>query len=131
MTPADDLITYANSKPFPDAESALEALSKGNEDWINTACEIAARICTREGEFTTDDLWRECPPPPGVKGQIFGAVTRKLVKAKKLEPTGNYRPSVRAECHKRPIAIYRPGAASRPRSVEHFPLTDDPTMGAI
>lgn len=97
---------------FPTAEAALEALSNGREDWIAFACEVAARFCARNGEFTTDDLWRECPPPKGVKGQIFGAVTRKLVKAKLIEPTGFYRPSERAECHSRPIAIYRPGRAA-------------------
>lgn len=104
-----DLFTYAARTPFPDAESALEALARNNEEWIALACEVAARICTREGEFTTDDLWRECPPPTGVKGQIFGAVTRRLVKDKRIEATGQYRKSTRPECHSRPIATYRPG----------------------
>ena len=111
---ADLLELLAREKtrqPFPTAEAALEALSDGREEWIALACEIGARFCARNGEFTTDDLWRECPPPAGVKGQIFGAVTRKLMTSKRIEPTGEYRKSARPECHGRPIAVYRPGRA--------------------
>lgn len=72
---------------------------------------ITLEIAKARGErgFTTDAVWAVCdhqglkPDEP----RVMGAVIRTLVNQKRITKTGEYKKSVRAECHSRDIPIWR------------------------
>jgi hypothetical protein len=81
-----------------------------NPDWYNQA-EIAVQRLIHEGNyFTTDDVWerlKDCEfttPEP----RALGSVIRQYAKDRAIVSTGMYRKSTRPECHRRPLAVWKP-----------------------
>jgi hypothetical protein len=78
--------------------------------WIEEA-EVAVILLCRIGrDFTTDDVHAllikrgSTTPEP----RALGAVILRAAKDKRIVPTGQYKKSVRRECHRRPLAVWRP-----------------------
>ena len=78
--------------------------------WLNEA-RSAVKLLIRKGEdFTTDDVWELLE---GVNAythepRALGAIIRELSKDGAIYSTGGYRKSIRKECHRRPLAVWRP-----------------------
>jgi len=79
-------------------------------DWYNQA-EIAVQRLVRQGTyFTTDDVWEllkesglSTPEP-----RALGSVIRLFARDRQIVATGSYSKSTRPECHRRPLAVWRP-----------------------
>lgn len=121
MSDAHDLFTYASRQPFPDAETAIEALEIARADYVEQARVVALKLLEVRPSITINDVREQLPPPKDVDPRVMGAILRKP-HFKRI----GYVQSDRSTCHARPIAIFIRGDAR-----EAFPLTDDPTGGAI
>jgi hypothetical protein len=95
-----------------DAEEARdEAIERvGNaapRDWMDDAKSAAMLVALARFDFTTDDVWKAlgdaAPPEP----RAMGAVMKSLAAEGRIRATGEYRKSVRVECHARPVAVWR------------------------
>lgn len=83
--------------------------------WYDEA-ESAVSVLVRRGEdFTTDDIWQlmahtglSTPEP-----RAMGAIIRQFANDQQIVSTGSYRKSTRAECHRRPLAVWRPVSYKR------------------
>ncbi|MCK9250668.1 MAG: hypothetical protein M0P31_17025 [Solirubrobacteraceae bacterium] len=69
--------------------------------------------------LTTDEVWSQLDwagagPPP--EPRALGAVMRAAWKAGVIEPTEDYRPSNRPDCHRRPVRVWR---STVPRQAAH------------
>ena len=82
---------FANEKWYSEAESAVNLLIKKGED------------------FDSDEIWRLLShfDVKTKEPRALGAIMRKYAKDNKIINVG-YRKSTRPECHRRPIAIWRP-----------------------
>lgn len=86
------------------------AAAYANPDWYQEA-EAAVMILVRKGEdFTTDDVWHllhhtglKTPEP-----RAMGSIIRSFAKERFIRDAGYYRKSMRPECHRRPLAVWRP-----------------------
>ncbi len=89
--------------------------------WYSEATAVVKILCKRDRDFTTDDAW-ELLDHTGLKTpepRALGAIIRKLSKDGSILSTGQYKKSIRKECHRRPLAVWRP---VRPRL---YALPDD------
>lgn len=81
-----------------------------NPAWYQEA-EATVSILIRQGnDFTTDDVWEllehtglRTPEP-----RALGSIIRFMAKEGLIKATGSYRKSLRKECHRRPLAVWRP-----------------------
>lgn len=80
-----------------------------NVMWVRAAREALKHVAATKAVFTADDVWHEL-----VRVDVYthdpralGAVMRWGVGAGVCEPTDDYRPSLRPECHKRPVRVWR------------------------
>lgn len=71
-------------------------------DFLSSARAAARAIATSRGEVTINDVRAVCPPPKDVDPRVMGAVLR----TPEFEVV-RYERSARAECHNRPIAVFR------------------------
>lgn len=83
-------------------DEALDALERARATWIDEARATAIRLAQARGEVTIDDVREACPPPAGVDPRVMGAVMRPPL----FEACG-FVLSSRAECHRRPIRVFR------------------------
>jgi hypothetical protein len=76
-------------------------------DWMEDAKAAAILVALARFDFTTDDVWAalgdQAPPEP----RAMGAVMKALAGEGQIRATGEYRKSVRVECHARPVAVWR------------------------
>ena len=93
-------------------DAAIDKVEAGSEPRIlRQLRQITLDIAKSRGErgFTTDAVWAVCdhqglkPDEP----RVMGAVIRNLASQKCITKTGEYKKSVRAECHSRDIPIWR------------------------
>ena len=86
-------------------DEAIARVDVSHETWIERIALPAIKRLW--GSFTTDDVWREigdvAPPEP----RAMGAAMMRAKKAGLIRPTSEYRNSVRAECHARPVRIWK------------------------
>ena len=80
-------------------------------EWNDAASRALWRVVQRCRDFTTDDVWAElvfedAPPEP----RALGPVIRRAATGGFIAATGGYVKSVRPECHRRPVAVWRPTA---------------------
>ena len=77
------------------------------EAWMQAARDATVQVALSRFDFTTDDVWAalgdETPPEP----RAMGAVMKALAGEGRIRATGEYRKSVRVECHARPVAVWR------------------------
>lgn len=75
--------------------------------WMTAAIDVARSLAD---VWSTDDVWRELDRlgvEPPHEPRAMGAVIRVLVLNGEIVATGEYIKSARAECHRRPIALWR------------------------
>lgn len=84
--------------------------SHANPDWNREAEATVSILCKRGQDFTTDDVWQlmEQTGLTTREPRALGAIIRKLAKDRLIYQTGGYRKSLRKECHRRPLAVWRP-----------------------
>lgn len=86
-------------------DEAIRNLTNANTDWVEWIKAEAVRLSKLSGDITTDELWESCerndfyPKEPRAMGAAFRPCNR-------WRRVG-YRPSRRAVCHARPIAVWR------------------------
>ena len=83
--------------------------SNASHKWLYWAKKAVSRA-SQEGAFTSDDVWHwlevwdvESPREP----RALGAVIRKMARDGQIRSTGDFVKSTRAECHGRPVAVWR------------------------
>lgn len=75
-------------------------------EWLDAALVVVDRLARTLSEFTTDDVWDALttrPPEP----RALGAVMTRAKAAGLAVPTDRTRQSRRAECHARPLRIWK------------------------
>lgn len=81
-----------------------------NPDWYNQAEIAVLRLIRRGTYFTTDDVWEwlresgSTTPEP----RALGSVIQQFARDRRIVATGMYRKSTRPECHRRPLAVWKP-----------------------
>ncbi len=93
------------------AGAAAIAVAQSHADpaWL-AAADRAVRGCAAVfHDFTSDDIWHSLVLSDVTthEHRAMGAVIRKAIADGIIVPTGGYRPSVRTQCHGRPVRIYR------------------------
>ncbi len=85
-------------------DEAIDRVSaNADPTWMKEARSVVLSIV---GAFTTDDVWSRLLTRPH-EPRALGAVLRDLQAEGHIEPTGNYVPSTRPECHARPVRQWR------------------------
>ena len=103
-----------------DAEAARdEAVDRvernADGDWMAAAQDAIGALVSARQEFTTDDVWAVLSGwgvPEPREGRAMGAVMRRAARSGLVVKTDRVRNSVRAECHARPVAVWRTAAGS-------------------
>lgn len=105
------------SSPAQEAKAEAIARVEANAPsaWLAKARQVTMDLAKANPQgFTSDSVWwilEACgygsPPEP----RALGAVFQMLAREKIIVKTGEYRDSERAECHGRPIPIWRLGGA--------------------
>lgn len=113
--PADDLWGVLEQLEREAAEAARdEAVARvernADDEWLEAALNAVAALGEGCAEFTTDDVWlllgRWGVPEPH-EARAMGAVMRRAARLGLAVKTDRVRNSVRAECHARPVAVWR------------------------
>lgn len=103
--------------PTPAAarDAAIDRVERGADDaWMAEAAEAIEGVVDTDRVvgrgFTTDDVWAyldlwRVPSPR--EPRAMGAAMRLAERAGIIQPTGEYRTSRRAECHCRPVRVWR------------------------
>lgn len=78
-------------------------------DWYQAAEQAVAKLARQYSEFTTDDVWRllrysglTTPEP-----RAMGSVMRGMARAGLIVATDRTVKSLRRECHRRPLTVWR------------------------
>lgn len=89
---------------FQTRDEALDALKIARADWLVEARAAAYSLAlSRQGQTCcSDDIWQLCPPPPEADPRCMGPLFLEQHWQKAY-----MRPSMRPECHKRPIQVWR------------------------
>lgn len=83
--------------------------ANAHDEWLATADRIVRHLAAVGLPFTTDDVWSRLDAR-GVtthEPRALGAVIRKAARRGLIATTGDYRKSVRPECHARPVAVWK------------------------
>jgi len=83
---------------------AIANAEAANTSWVDMAFAVIAALPPGT-EFTTDDLWLHLDRPR--EPRAMGAAMVRASKRSLVEATGVYVKSKRAECHARPVAVWR------------------------
>ena len=86
-------------------DEAITNLETAYDGWIDSVLKIISLIPNQQ-TFTTDYLWEQVDSEPK-EPRVMGAVMTKAKKGGLVSATGNYIKSRRAECHARPVMIWR------------------------
>lgn len=95
-----------------DAEEARDqaiarAAAAAPADWSQRARDAVMLVALARFDFTTDHVWdalgEDRPPEP----RALGAVLKAMAGERLIRATGEYRKSVRVDCHARPLAVWR------------------------
>lgn len=106
MSAADELSLFDEAGAARD-EALARVEEHADPDWKDTARRIILAI-SAGGEFDTDHVWKGLAAA-GVtthEPRALGAVMRRLATEGEIRKAGTYRPSTRAECKARPIAVW-------------------------
>lgn len=92
---------------FAAADLAIDGVEvNADVTWLDVARGIV-RAMPPGREFTTDDLWSQLDGVRTHEPRAMGAVMRGLQRDGDVVNTKQYQPSARAECHARPIPVWR------------------------
>jgi hypothetical protein len=91
-------------------EAMQRVAANASVSWLSAAKHAGVLVARRRAEFTTDPIWKvlelqgvQPPHEPRAMGPVMDA----LVKSGICVKTDRVRPSVRPECHRRPLTVYR------------------------
>lgn len=91
-------------------EAILRVDANAPSSWKRAALQAVRMICEKRDEFTTDEVWFilevngvDGPHEPRAMGPIMMQAERRRWCAK----TDDWRNSVRADCHARPLKVWR------------------------
>jgi hypothetical protein len=111
----DDTLFDPENPPQSAREAADAAIDTARQhapaDWLARAEKAVLMTAQDRETFTTDDVWLG-EHTLDTLGEAFepralGAVMRDLHRRGLIEPTDDYVPSCRRECHARPIRVWR------------------------
>lgn len=85
-----------------DIDSLLARVEHAHQAWCDAVLALIAAMPTGR-EFTTDDLWRDVAAP--AEPRAMGAVLKQASRQGLVRGDG-YRKSTRAECNRRPVAVW-------------------------
>jgi hypothetical protein len=88
---------------------AITRADAGSDGWIEHYALPAIRRALRERgpEITTDDVWALVGDVVPNEPRAMGAAMTRARKAGLIVPTPEWRLSVRKECHRRPLRVWR------------------------
>lgn len=89
-------------------DDAITRVGTSHSKWVDVALNAVRTIAERRAEFTTDAVWyllRESPEP--MEPRAMGAAMRLAARQKICYPTDRTSKSVRPECHRRPLQVWR------------------------
>ena len=88
-------------------EAIARVAAHAPEGWVQRARDTVNLIALSRFDFTTDQVWEalgeDRPPEPRALGSVMKAMAHEEV----IRATGEYRKSVRSDCHARPVAVWR------------------------
>lgn len=86
-------------------DEALERVEENADpEWLERARAVVLALAAKRRDFTTDEIWPHLPPAR--EPRALGAVMRQLADEGRIIKTETHRPSVRPECHSRPVAVW-------------------------
>ena len=94
------------------AEQAIEQVGlNADQVWALEALKVVQMLSIQRHDFTTDDVWKWMnqlhPTMTTHEPRAMGAVMRKAAASRLCVPTERYSKSLRPECHRRPIRIWK------------------------
>lgn len=87
-------------------ERGLDRVEAGNPHWIEDASAAVRYIAARREFFTSDAIWKLVGSAPSER-RAMGAVMRRALRDGIAERTDRTANSTRADCHCRPIRVWR------------------------
>ena len=88
-------------------DEAIARVEASAGDWIQRARDAATMVASARFDFTTDDVWDALGDDRPKEPRALGAVMKQLATEGRIRATGEYRKSHRADCHARPVAVWR------------------------
>jgi len=101
--PLQTSLFSANAEALRD--NAIDKLEIAYDGWIDSVLKIISSIPNQQ-TFTTDYLWEQVDSKPN-EPRAMGAAMTKARRDGLVMATGSYIKSRRAECHARPVMIWR------------------------
>lgn len=93
------------------ADEAIARVGANADDaWMLYARAAVVAVAEARPEFTTDAVWfllESWDVPAPHEARAMGAVIRSMQAAGAIEPTERMHRSIRVDCHRRPLAIWR------------------------
>jgi len=108
---AADRPTYDTAEAARARDQAIDQVEAGaSEEWKRAATEAVIFVCQMRLEFTTDAIWalldkRRITPPR--EPRAMGAIMRQAVRDGVCMTTDRTSKSVRVDCHRRPLQVWR------------------------
>jgi hypothetical protein len=88
-------------------DEALGRVERGAGDWFQRARDTVQLVALARFDFTTDEVWDALGEDRPKEPRALGAVMKAMAGEGKIRATGEYRKSVRVDCHARPVAVWR------------------------
>lgn len=104
-------------------EAIKQAEENASQEWATLAWQTLKLIAENRLEFTTDDLWAELERYPNItthEPRAMGAIMRKAIKHKWIQPTGRYVKTKRPIAHQKPIAVWKSLAYRDPEQFRNW-----------
>jgi hypothetical protein len=94
------------------AEQAIERVGlNADQLWAIEALKIVEMLSIERHDFTTDDVWEWMnqlhPTMTTHEPRAMGAIMRKASQSRLCVPTERYINSMRPECHRRPLRVWK------------------------
>ena len=94
-------------------EAADKAISQvgasADPRWVRTVYGIITELAFKGEGFTTDQIWNaldRCKVVSPHEPRALGFVMRQACSDGLIKPTGEYRPSLRPQCHRNPKRVW-------------------------
>lgn len=87
-------------------DEGVQLVSDNNPEWMDEAYSVISELAQLGLPFTSDDVWKKLSTLPK-NNSAMGAVFRKAVADKIVEPTQQFILSARPSAHSRPIRVWK------------------------
>lgn len=108
-----NLFDHARERRIAEGErlkkESIEQVDKANQFWVDRAVQVGKGIAQSRagGTMTADDIYPAMGGLVCTENRAMGAVMKHLADAGIIEYTERTVRSVRPECHRRPIRVWR------------------------